>query len=258
MAGRERGRLFLHRRFCGLCSRFFSRPGKRICFIHAYIITFANRFRFLSNYFAKDDFEDSKKNCWVKIFATRIKKKKKRKEHRKNHKIINIFLLSYSWNFQFNFVIIFIYICPSFISFIFSRFPSLKKKKKRRKNIFWHLKYFYLTDGQTVPTLCELAARCVASHIPFELVEHVYPPVPEQLQLRIAFWSFPDNEEDIRLYSCLANGSAEEFQRGEHFFRLRSVKDPLQIGEWSMNIPWKLYSFRKKNIKSLDLFVRIF
>ncbi|XP_015439816.1 PREDICTED: zinc finger SWIM domain-containing protein 8 [Dufourea novaeangliae] len=85
-------------------------------------------------------------------------------------------------------------------------------------------------DGQTVPTLCELAARCVASHIPFELVEHVYPPVPEQLQLRIAFWSFPDNEEDIRLYSCLANGNADEFQRGEHFFRQRLVKHPLQIG----------------------------
>ncbi|XP_014298528.2 zinc finger SWIM domain-containing protein 8 homolog [Microplitis demolitor] len=85
-------------------------------------------------------------------------------------------------------------------------------------------------DKQQVPTLCELSARCVASHIPFELVEHVYPPVPEQLQLRIAFWSFPDNEEDIRLYSCLANGSADEFQRGENLFRTRSVKDILQIG----------------------------
>jgi hypothetical protein len=88
------------------------------------------------------------------------------------------------------------------------------------------------TDGVKVPTLCELAARCVASHIPFELVEHFYSPVPEQLQLRIAFWSFPDNEEDIRLYSCLANGSADEFQRGEMFFRSRNVKDPLQIGQW--------------------------
>ncbi|XP_043499064.1 zinc finger SWIM domain-containing protein 8 homolog isoform X7 [Polistes fuscatus] len=85
-------------------------------------------------------------------------------------------------------------------------------------------------DDPPVPTLCELAARCVASHIPFELVEHVYPPVPEQLQLRIAFWSFPDNEEDIRLYSCLANGSADEFQRGEQLYRSRSVKNPLQIG----------------------------
>jgi hypothetical protein len=86
-----------------------------------------------------------------------------------------------------------------------------------------------------VPQLCELAARCVASHIPFELVEHVYPPVPEQLQLRIAFWSFPDNEEDIRLYSCLANSSADEFQRGEHLFKSRAVKDPLQIGTFSYN-----------------------
>lgn len=81
-----------------------------------------------------------------------------------------------------------------------------------------------------VPSLTELAAKCVASHIPFELVEHVYPPVPEQLQLRIAFWSFPDNEEDIRLYSCLANGSADEFVRGENLYRTYMVKDPLQIG----------------------------
>lgn len=164
MAGRERGRLFLHRRFCGLCSRFFSRPGKRICFIHAYIITFANRFRFLSNYFAKDDFEDSKKNCWVKIFATRIKKKKKRKEHRKNHKIINIFLLSYSWNFQFNFVIIFIYICPSFISFIFSRFPSLKKKKKEER-IFSDIWNIFILQMDKQCRRCASSLHDVSRHI---------------------------------------------------------------------------------------------
>lgn len=70
----------------------------------------------------------------------------------------------------------------------------------------------------------------MASFIPFELVEHVYPPVPEQLQLRIAYWSFPDNEEDIRLYSCLANSSADEFHRGDQLFKSRAVKDPLQIG----------------------------
>lgn len=76
-----------------------------------------------------------------------------------------------------------------------------------------------------------MAAKCVASFIPFELVEHVFPPVPEQLQLRIAYWSFPDNEEDIRLYSCLANSSADEFHRGDHLFKNRAVKDPLQIGK---------------------------
>uniref|UniRef100_A0A8C6KR00 Zinc finger SWIM-type containing 8 n=1 Tax=Nothobranchius furzeri TaxID=105023 RepID=A0A8C6KR00_NOTFU len=85
------------------------------------------------------------------------------------------------------------------------------------------------TYGQVIP-LVELSAKQVAFHIPFEMVEKVYPPVPEQLQLRIAFWSFPENEEDIRLYSCLANGSPDEFQRGEQLYRIRAVKDPLQIG----------------------------
>lgn len=89
-----------------------------------------------------------------------------------------------------------------------------------------------------MPSLTELAAKCVASHIPFELVEHVYPPVPEQLQLRIAFWSFPDNEEDIRLYSCLANGSADEFARGENLHRNHFVKDPLQIGMLKAILPY--------------------
>jgi len=41
-------------------------------------------------------------------------------------------------------------------------------------------------------SLSELAARQVAAHIPFELVESYFPPVPEELQLRIAFWSFPE------------------------------------------------------------------
>ena len=54
-----------------------------------------------------------------------------------------------------------------------------------------------LQDGQVIP-LVELSAKQVAFHIPFEVVEKVYPPVPEQLQLRIAYWSFPENEEDIR------------------------------------------------------------
>lgn len=90
--------------------------------------------------------------------------------------------------------------------------------------------FFNFFFAEEVSTLTELAARCVASFIPFELVEHVFPPVPEQLQLRIAFWSFPDNEEDIRLYSCLANSSADEFHRGDQLYKTRAVKDPLQIG----------------------------
>lgn len=108
--------------------------------------------------------------------------------------------------------------------------------------------YFPLAEPQ-VTTLTELAAKCVASFIPFELVEHVYPPVPEQLQLRIAYWSFPDNEEDIRLYSCLANSSADEFHRGDQLFKNRLVKDSLQIG---------LYLKMASNVGEINNFEIIF
>ncbi|KAH9502527.1 Zinc finger SWIM domain-containing protein 8 [Bulinus truncatus] len=81
-----------------------------------------------------------------------------------------------------------------------------------------------------VTPLSELAAKAVACYIPFEVVEHYPEPIPEPIQLRIAFWSFPESEEDIRLYSCLANGSADEFTKGEHLYKNKSVKDTLQIG----------------------------
>jgi len=84
-------------------------------------------------------------------------------------------------------------------------------------------------DGNVL-SLTELAAREVASSIPFESVEQFYPPVPEPLQLRIAYYSFPEQEEDIRLYACLANGSADEFNRGENMYKNKAVREPLQIG----------------------------
>lgn len=66
-----------------------------------------------------------------------------------------------------------------------------------KTNNTFHYFFIIILDGQVL-SLVELSARVVAFHIPFEVVEHVCPPVPEQLQLRIAFWSFPENEEDIR------------------------------------------------------------
>ena len=38
----------------------------------------------------------------------------------------------------------------------------------------------------------------------------------------------------FRLYSCLANGSADEFTKGEHLYKARAVKDALQIGEFTV------------------------
>ncbi|WAQ97485.1 ZSWM8-like protein [Mya arenaria] len=84
-------------------------------------------------------------------------------------------------------------------------------------------------EGEVL-SLVELASQTVACNIPYGVVEKYPQPIPEPLQLRITFWSFPDCEEDIRLYSCLANGSAEEFQKGDHLYKSKSVKNALQIG----------------------------
>ena len=46
----------------------------------------------------------------------------------------------------------------------------------------------HLDKDGVVLSLTELAAREVASSIPFEAVERVFPPVPEPLQLRIAYY----------------------------------------------------------------------
>ncbi len=42
----------------------------------------------------------------------------------------------------------------------------------------------------------------------------------------LVFYSFPDLEEDIRLYSCLAHGSADEFNRGEILFKNKVSPTP--------------------------------
>ena len=93
-----------------------------------------------------------------------------------------------------------------------------------------------MTDGSGVNSLLRLASKEVAASIPFELVENVdsfLPPksdgtphkIPPELQIQIAFWSFPENEEDIRLYSCLANGSDVEFQKGDNLLKMKAVKN---------------------------------
>jgi len=81
-----------------------------------------------------------------------------------------------------------------------------------------------------IPNLVELCARYVASNVPFELVECFEQPVPEDLQLKITRASFPEHIENIRLYSCLANGSVDEYLRGEQLYHNKCVKKVMQIG----------------------------
>ncbi|MFH4973870.1 hypothetical protein AB6A40_000579 [Gnathostoma spinigerum] len=54
--------------------------------------------------------------------------------------------------------------------------------------------------------------------------------IPDKFFLSVVRWCFPESEEDIRLYSCLANGNADEFGRGEFLYQSDSVRDVFQIG----------------------------
>jgi hypothetical protein len=51
------------------------------------------------------------------------------------------------------------------------------------------------------------------------------------------------------LYSCLANGSADEFQKGEHLYKTKSVKEALQIGTYLY-----LYKTSKGNTSTMLAF----
>ena len=73
-------------------------------------------------------------------------------------------------------------------------------------------------------------------------MEDYQPPIPEEIQLKVAYWSFPRREDDIQLYCCLAHASIEEFQKAELILKLKNVKDVLQIGLFkSVFLTWSVF-----------------
>ena len=85
-------------------------------------------------------------------------------------------------------------------------------------------------------SLLDLSAKCVAANIPFQHVEERSAPIPEPVQLKIVYWSFPRNERDICMYSSLhATISHNDtkrlpFQRGLALLEENAVRDVLQVG----------------------------
>lgn len=53
-------------------------------------------------------------------------------------------------------------------------------------------------------TLLDMTARMVAENEPFQRIEERYERIPEPVQRRIIYWSFPRNERDICMYSSLS------------------------------------------------------
>lgn len=86
-------------------------------------------------------------------------------------------------------------------------------------------------------SLLDLSAQCVAANIPFQHAEEQSAPIPEPVQLKIVYWSFPRNERDICMYSSLhatvTHNDAKRlpFQRGLALLEENAVSDVLQVGK---------------------------
>lgn len=53
-------------------------------------------------------------------------------------------------------------------------------------------------------SLLDITAKIVAENEPFQKIEEQYERIPEPVQRRIIYWSFPRNERDICMYSSLS------------------------------------------------------
>jgi hypothetical protein len=86
-------------------------------------------------------------------------------------------------------------------------------------------------------TLLDLCARQVAATIPFQRIEERYNRIPEPVQERVVFWSFPRNEREICMYSSMSRIPASEdeyrtspFYRGIQLLEHGCVRNVLQVG----------------------------
>lgn len=95
-------------------------------------------------------------------------------------------------------------------------------------------------------SLLDIAARRVAEKWPFQRVEERFERIPEPVQRRIVYWSFPRSEKEICMYSSFNAGGEESgtsgdnndetqlpFLRGVTLLEGGWVDNVLQVGEYT-------------------------
>ncbi|XP_037087882.1 zinc finger SWIM domain-containing protein 4-like [Pollicipes pollicipes] len=87
--------------------------------------------------------------------------------------------------------------------------------------------------------LLDICARNVAENVPFQRIEERYDRIPEPVQRRVIFWSFPRNEHDIFMYSSLSKVPSTSsdyqslpFHKGVRLLETGCVESVLQVGKW--------------------------
>ena len=91
-----------------------------------------------------------------------------------------------------------------------------------------------------VESLLDLSAKVAAAYIPFQRIEERYNRIPEPVQRRIIFWSFPRNERDICMYSSLSADTVDyqklPFYKGLKLYECGYVENVLQVGEFNFRL----------------------
>ncbi|XP_046852057.1 zinc finger SWIM domain-containing protein 5-like [Xenia sp. Carnegie-2017] len=80
-------------------------------------------------------------------------------------------------------------------------------------------------------SLLDNCAKAVASKISFQEIEEKFARIPEPVQLRVIYWSFPNDEKEIRMYST--SGLHQEkmpYEYGLKLLEKRAVNNVLQVG----------------------------
>ena len=109
--------------------------------------------------------------------------------------------------------------------------PYRKPEQSDRQTIYKELN---IPNPDNLPKnplpLLDICASKIALNFAFAYVEDRNPPIPENVQLKIISYSFPQNMEKIKRYCSLNNGSSCEFDKAVNI--VKSVKDLTQIGKY--------------------------
>lgn len=110
-------------------------------------------------------------------------------------------------------------------------------------------------ESNSVCTLFDLSARVVAESLPFEYVEKTLVHVPEPVQEKIIYHSFPRRDSDIYTYASFHSKSDKgrekiPYYEGLDYFQNDCVENVIQIGMfwrvvWAIHTRFSSYRFGK-------------
>ena len=134
-------------------------------------------------------------------------------------------------------------------------------KKQRKTNV--HSVCRGSSAGMLIPrpprqpdSLLDSCARQVASTIPFQRIEERYNRIPEPVQERICYWSFPRKEFEICMYSSMSQVPLRQddmknttFGQGTKLVEQGCVHNVVQVGKPPCFFSFAIGLFPTKSLK---------